>query len=60
MSIVSKLKLIELVAKQIQEDLEDGDIELLEELLEFVPVENLKKYLPEAIQFLHEDILKDC
>jgi hypothetical protein len=50
-------KLIELVAKQIQEDLEDGNVDCLEHLLEFVPVENLKSYLPEALQFLHEEEL---
>jgi hypothetical protein len=52
-------KLIDLVVKQIQDDLEDGHVDCLEHLLEFVPVEHLESYLPEAIQFLHEEELSN-
>ena len=40
-------KLIERVVEQIKSDLSMGDVESLEELLSFVPRENLLGYLPE-------------
>jgi len=46
-----KLNLIDRVLKQIRKDmLESGDITAIEELLTFVPVENLRGFLPEAMQ----------
>lgn len=42
-----KHKLIEEVANQIKEDIDNGDVEAIEELLRFCPVENLIAYLPE-------------
>lgn len=41
------LSLLEKVIEQIQKDIECRDVTALEELLRFVPVENLKGYLPE-------------
>ena len=43
----AKLQLLEKVIEQIQKDIECRDVTALEELLRFVPVENLKGYLPE-------------
>jgi hypothetical protein len=43
----NKQDLIEKVVEQIKEDLHCGEVEALEELLTFVPVENLIGYLPE-------------
>ena len=40
-------KLIERVLEQIKADLFNGDVEAIEELLSFVPRENLIGYLPE-------------
>jgi len=40
-------KLIERVVQQIRDDLYSGDVESLEELLRFLPKENLIQYLPE-------------
>ena len=40
-------KLIERVLEQIKSDLFNGDVEAIEELLSFVPKENLIGYLPE-------------
>jgi hypothetical protein len=40
-------KLIERVLEQIKSDLFNGDVEAIEELLSFVPRENLIGYLPE-------------
>lgn len=42
-----KYKLIEEVVNQIKEDIENGDVEAVEELLSFCPVTNLIGYLPE-------------
>lgn len=41
------MNLIERVVEQIKSDLLSGDVESLEELLSFVPKENLLGYLPE-------------
>jgi hypothetical protein len=41
------MNLIERVVEQIKNDLLVGDVEALEELLSFVPKENLLGYLPE-------------
>ena len=41
------MNLIERVVEQIKSDLSIGDVEALEELLSFVPRENLLGYLPE-------------
>ena len=48
-------QLIETVIDTIQVDLQNGDIEAVEELLRFVPVENLLGYLPEDVA---EDLVK--
>ena len=48
-------ELIETVIDTIQVDLQNGDIEAVEELLRFVPVENLLGYLPEDVA---EDLVK--
>lgn len=39
--------LIELVLKQIQDDVDSNDLTALEELLKRVPAQVLKSYLPE-------------
>jgi uncharacterized protein with PIN domain len=41
------MNLIERVVEAIKSDLSIGDVEALEELLSFVPRENLLEYLPE-------------
>ena len=41
------MNLIDAVIDQIQEDFYSGDLTALEELLKFIPEENLKGYLPE-------------
>ena len=46
-SLKSKEELIETVRKQLELDVHCGEIEAIEELLTFVPVENLIGYLPE-------------
>lgn len=48
-------ELIETVIDTIQVDLQNGDIEAVEELLRFVPAENLLAYLPEDVA---EDLVK--
>lgn len=40
-------ELIDAVLKQIVHDISMGDLTAIEELLTFVPVENLKAFLPE-------------
>lgn len=44
---VAQSDLIDRVLDQIVQDLEDGHLTALEELLKFVPRENLIAYLPE-------------
>ena len=41
------MKLIKRVLEEINSDLFNGDTEAIEELLTFVPKENLVQYLPE-------------
>jgi hypothetical protein len=41
--------LIDSVIEQIKEDIKDGDLTAIDELLRFVPKENLIGYLPEKI-----------
>lgn len=41
------VELIDLVIKQIQDDVDAGDLTALEELLVYCPVDALKQYLPE-------------
>ena len=43
----TKQDLIETVVKQIITDVHCGDVEAIEELLTFVPIENIIAYLPE-------------
>ena len=43
----SKQDLIEKVLEQIELDIHCSDLEAIEELLTFIPVENLIAYLPE-------------
>lgn len=40
-------ELLDAVLEQIRRDVEIGDFSCIEELLKFVPEENLKAYLPE-------------
>jgi ribonuclease HIII len=42
-------KLVDSVIEQIKEDIKDGDLTAIDELLRFVPKENLIGYLPEKI-----------
>jgi hypothetical protein len=42
-------KLIDQVLEQIQNDISDGDLTAIAELLTFVPIENLEGYLPEKL-----------
>lgn len=44
---IDVVSLIDLVIAKIKEDIECGDLTALDELLRFVPVENLNGYLPE-------------
>jgi hypothetical protein len=41
--------LIDSVIEQIKEDIKDGDLTAIDELLRFVPKENLIGYLPEDL-----------
>jgi hypothetical protein len=43
----TKQDLIETVYKQIELDVHCGEVEAIEELLTFLPIENLIEYLPE-------------
>ena len=43
----TKQELVDKVIEQIKQDILDGDVSAIDELLKFVPVENLKGYLPE-------------
>lgn len=51
----SKEDLIETVMKQIELDVHCSDLQAMEELLKFLPIENLISYLPEEDwkQFKH-------
>lgn len=48
--------LIELVLKQIQDDVDSNDLTALEELLKRVPAQVLKSYLPEVDENLEIEI----
>ena len=54
-SVKTKEDLIETVHKQIELDIHCGEVEAIEELLGFLPIENLIEYLPEEDwkQFKH-------
>jgi hypothetical protein len=55
------MNLIERVVEQIKSDLSIGDVEALEELLSFVPKENLIGYLPEEEWERYEnEYMCDC
>ena len=41
--------LLNQVLDQILQDVADGDLTAIEELLKFVPVKNLQAYLPEKV-----------
>jgi len=43
---IEVISLIEQVMTEIQNDIARGDLDCIEELLKFVPIENLKGYLP--------------
>ena len=47
--VMAQSDLIDRVLDQIAQDLEGGDLTALEELLKFVPRENLIAYLPECV-----------
>ena len=42
-------ELYDKVLEQIKQDVADGDLSAIDELLRFVPKENLKAYLPEKL-----------
>jgi hypothetical protein len=42
-------ELIDVVLKQIQYDIEGGDVDSIEEMLKFVPIFNLVSYLPDKL-----------
>jgi hypothetical protein len=44
---MTRQELVDLVIEQIKQDIENGDVTAIEELLHFVPEMNLKSYLPE-------------
>jgi hypothetical protein len=46
---MTRQELINAVLEQIEHDVDMGDLTAIEELLGFVPEENLKAYLPEEI-----------
>ena len=46
----NKMAIIDCVIDQIKLDIVNGDITALEELLEYIPIENLQAYLPEVIK----------
>ena len=48
--------LIDLVLKQIQDDVDSNDLTALEELLKRVPAQVLKSYLPEVDENLEIEI----
>jgi hypothetical protein len=49
------MSLIERVVELIKKDINDGDVTALEELLSFIPKENLLGYLPEEEQGKYEN-----
>ena len=51
-------ELIEEVASQIHYDIQSRDVEALEELLRFCPIENLINYLPEEKHEQYKKLLK--
>jgi len=51
-------ELLEEVTSQIHLDIQDRDIEALEELLRFCPIENLIGYLPEELHENFKPLLK--
>jgi hypothetical protein len=51
-------ELIEEVASQIHYDIQNGDVEPVEELLRFCPIQNLIEYLPEEKQDNYQYLLK--
>ena len=58
-SLKTKEDLIETVIEQIKEDVHCGEYEALEELIGFIPIENLIAYLPEAKDWKLFKHLKD-
>ena len=46
---MSRQELVDLVLEQIAQDVKNADFTAIEELLTFVPLENLKGYLPEEM-----------
>jgi hypothetical protein len=42
-----KQEIVDEVLENIKKDVADGDMTAIEELLKFLPIENLKNYLPE-------------
>jgi hypothetical protein len=43
-----KQEIVDEVLENIKKDVADGDLTAIEELLKFLPIENLKNYLPEV------------
>jgi len=52
----NKMAIIDSVIDQIKLDIVNGDITALEELLEYIPIENLQAYLPEVIENIDIEI----
>ena len=46
---LNRHEITEMVLEQIARDVRDGDFTAIEELLQFVPLENLIGFLPEEI-----------
>jgi hypothetical protein len=44
-----KQEIVDEVLENIKKDVADGDMTAIEELLKFLPIENLKNYLPEIL-----------
>jgi hypothetical protein len=44
-----KQEIVDEILENIKKDVADGDMTAIEELLKFLPIENLKNYLPEIL-----------
>jgi len=44
-----KQEIVDKVLEEIKKDVADGDMTAIEELLKFLPIKNLKDYLPEVL-----------
>jgi hypothetical protein len=46
---MNKQQIIDLVIEEMKKDIAGGDLTAIDELLQYVPEENLKAYLPEPV-----------